>query len=85
MGLEHGLDLGGGDVLAAADDHVLDAADDREPAVGVDGGEVAGAEPAARDRGPRLRGVGVAGEQLGPAQPELAGLAAGCRVRSRDR
>ena len=33
MGLEHRLDLGGGDVLAAADDHVLDAAHDGEPAV----------------------------------------------------
>ena len=48
MGLEHALHLGGRDVLAAADDDVLDAADDREPAVGVDGGEVAGAEPARR-------------------------------------
>ena len=44
--LDDPLDLRRGDVLAAADDHVLLPADDGEPAVG-EGGEVAGAEPAA--------------------------------------
>ena len=65
------LDLGRGDVLAPADDDVLLAADDREPAV-VEGGEVAGVEPAARDRGARLRGVEVAGEELRALHEQLA-------------
>ena len=49
VALEHRLDLGRRDVLAAADDQVLDAAHDAEPTV-VDGGEVAGAEPSVVDR-----------------------------------
>ena len=40
------LDLGGRDVLAAADDHVLHAVGDREEAVGVDDAHVAAAVPA---------------------------------------
>ena len=40
------LDLGRVDVLAAGDDHVLDAVDDVGPAVVVDPDHVAGAEPA---------------------------------------
>ena len=51
------LDLRGRDVLAAPDDHVLEAADDREPAVAVERREVAGAEPA----------VGVEASALCPA------------------
>src|SRR5207244_12882676 len=43
VGLEHALDLGRGDVLAAADDDVLEAAHDREPPLVVDGAEVPGA------------------------------------------
>ena len=69
---EHVFHLGRRDVLAAADDHVLLAADDRQPAVVVDGGEIAGREPAADDRGAGLRRVGVAGEELGAAQQQLA-------------
>ena len=53
MGFEHLLDLGGADVLAAADDDVLEAADDLERAVGVERREVAGAEPAVGGRTPR--------------------------------
>jgi hypothetical protein len=44
------LDFARVDVAAAADDQVLLAVDDRVVAVGVDGGEVAGAEPAVGDR-----------------------------------
>jgi hypothetical protein len=40
------LDLARVDVLAAADQHVLDAADDVAIALGVDGGQVAGVHPA---------------------------------------
>src|SRR5262249_36918853 len=40
------LDLARIDVLAAADDHVLDPADDIAIALGIDGGEVAGMHPA---------------------------------------
>ena len=72
--LAHRLDLRGRDVLAAADDHVLEPAGDREPAVVVDGAEVAGAEPAAVDER-RLGGgrIGVAGEHLGAPHEQLAG------------
>ena len=51
MRFEDALDLGGRDVLARSDDDVFDPSDDGEPAVSVDGGEIAGAEPAAADRG----------------------------------
>ena len=42
------LDVGGDDVLAAHDDHVLDAPGDEEVALGVEEPEVAGVEPARR-------------------------------------
>src|ERR671910_3573301 len=77
MRLEDAFHLGGGDVLAGPDDDVLHAADDREPAVGVDGGEVAGAEPALPDGGAGRLGVRVAHEQLRAAQPQLARVAVG--------
>ena len=51
------LDLARIDVLAAADDHVLDPPDDVAVAVGVDGREVAGVHPA--------RGVQRLGRPLG--------------------
>src|SRR5439155_16413052 len=49
--LEQGaLDLGGVDVLAPADDDVLDAVDHVEPAALVEATEVAGVEPAVAER-----------------------------------
>ncbi len=74
MRLEVQLHLAGGDVLAAADDDVLEPPDDREPAVVVEHPEVARPEPAPVGRGRRLRRIGVAGEQLGAPQPDLAPL-----------
>src|SRR5205823_7326598 len=47
VGVEELLDLPGIDVLSTADDHVLDAADDVDVAVGVHRGQVAGVHPAA--------------------------------------
>ena len=55
--VEHALDLGGGDVLPAGDDHVLLAVLDVEEAVLVEPADVAGPEPAV-DEG-ALRGLGV--------------------------
>src|SRR5581483_10670819 len=78
--LQHALHLGRGDVLAAPDDDVLDAADDRQPAVGVHRRQVAGAEPAPRDGGTGLLRVRIADEQLGAAQPELARVARRART-----
>ena len=46
MGVEELLDLAGIDVLAAANDHVLEATGDLVVALVIDGGEVAGVEPA---------------------------------------
>ena len=45
--VEHPLDLGARDVLAAGDDHVLEPVDDEEVAVVVEHADVAGVEPAA--------------------------------------
>ncbi len=52
--VQRGFDLGGVDVLAAADDDVLQAVDDVEVAVGVETAEVAGVEPAVGERLGRL-------------------------------
>ena len=46
MAQQEFLDLARIDVLAAADQHVLDPADDLAIALGVDGGQVAGVHPA---------------------------------------
>ena len=51
------LDLRRVDVLAAPDQHVLDAADDAAVALRVDGREVAGVHPAVDDRLARRPGV----------------------------
>src|SRR5688572_20240174 len=72
------LHLDGVDVLAAADDHVVDAADGEDVTVLVLVGQVPGEVPAVADR-PRV-GVGpapVAGERLGRVErhDQLAGLA----------
>ena len=76
---EHGLDLGRIDVLAARDEHVLDAVGDVVEAVGVAPGEVARVQPAVAvmaARG-RLRVVEVAGRHAGAAEQEVAQLAVG--------
>ena len=62
---EHVLDLDRMDVLAARDDHVVDAADDPEVAVLVEPADVARVVPAVADRlRVRVRPVPVAGERL---------------------
>ena len=48
--VEHALDLGARDVLAARHDHVLEPVDDVEVPVVVLHADVAGVEPAARER-----------------------------------
>ena len=71
-----GLDLGGGDVLAADLEHVLGAAAVADPALLVEHAEVAGVEPAVTDALGGLRGiVVVALEHPGAAQGDLAALA----------
>ena len=75
------LDLGRADVLAAADDDVLLAVDDREEPVVVDHADVAGLEPAVGvERSRRQRGVGVPDEAVGALAPDLARLARVDRV-----
>ena len=67
------LDLDGGDVLAAADDDVLEAVADLGVAVRVDHGRVAGVEPAVADRGGRgVRVVVVALHHDVAAHDDLA-------------
>ena len=71
------LDLGRVRVEAADDEHVLDPADDAQVAVGVEGAEVAGVQPAVgvdRGRG-RLRVVEVAAHHGVAAHEDLARLA----------
>ena len=59
------LDLDGADVLAAADDDVLQAVGDAQAAVVVEHADVAGAEPAVGvERGGGRARVGVAGEAV---------------------
>ena len=88
VGVEELLDLPRVHVLAAADDHVLDAADDVEVAVGVHHREVAGVHPAVGvDRlGGALGVVPVAEHHRVAARAELARLApadGGARTRGR--
>ena len=75
VGIERGLDLGRIDVLAARDDHVLEAVDDVEDADLVHVAEVAGVQPAIAQR---LRGqlglVPVAFHHQRPAHDDLAVL-----------
>ena len=75
--VEDVLDLGGEDLLAAGDDHVLLAIDDVEVALGVEGREVAGAEPAVDEGLGGLVGtLPVAGRDGGAARADLADGAA---------
>ena len=70
---ERGLDLDGGDVLAAADDDVLHAIADLDVAVGVDDGGVAAVEEAAGEGGGGGVGIGeVAGHDDVAAHDDLA-------------
>ena len=79
MGVEGALDLGGVDVLAARDDHVLDAVVDVEIAVRVHVACVAGADPALGVLGlrGRLGVVVVAGHVVAREDRDLADLADG--------
>ena len=73
--VEHALDLGAGDVLAARHDHVLEPVDDEEVAVVVAHADVAGVEPAAGERGGGRVGVApVALEHLRAPHDDLAPL-----------
>ena len=75
--VEGGLDLGGVDVLTAADDDVLQPVDDVEEAFVIEPAEVAGEEPAvAEGSGRGLGVVEVAPHDSGPSQPDLADIAA---------
>ena len=68
------LHFGRADVLAAANDDVLDPVGDGEVAVFVEHADVTGAEPALLVDGlGREGGIGVAGEAVGPTGEDLAG------------
>ena len=76
MLVERVLDLARVDAVAAAQDHVLDAVDEVQIAVGVEVADVAGAEPAVGERLARRLGVApVAAHHPGRDQLHLAGLA----------
>ena len=77
-GVDSGLDLLGVDVVAARDDQVAGPPDDRDIAVAVDAGEVAGDEEAVvAELGPGLLGIPpIALEDVGAAHLEHPGLAA---------
>ena len=73
MLVEDVLDLGGIDVLAAGDDHVLRPAHDPVVALLVAGGHVAGQQPPVGERGlGRLEIAPVAGEDVRAPDDELA-------------
>ena len=71
---ERVLDLSRVQVLAASDDHVLDAVHERQVAVVVEHPDVAGVQPAVAD-GPRRRSgqVQVAAHDAGPGDDDFAG------------
>ena len=74
--IDDALDFGGGDILAAGDDHVLLAVGEIEEAVVVEIADVAAAEPVAEERGCGLLGIfPVAARDLRAAQADLAVLA----------
>src|SRR5580692_6800667 len=79
--VDDALDLGGGDVLAAGDDHVLLAVGEIEKAFVVEVTDVAGAEPVSEEGGLRLlRVLPVAARHLRSAQADFAVLAGGQAV-----
>ena len=74
--VERSLDLGGVDVLAAADDDVLQPVDHVQVAVVVEPAEIAGVEPAVGEGlGGLLRQVEVPADDRRALQPDLADLA----------
>ena len=77
MGDEHGLELGGRDLVAADLDQLLEPVDEEDAPVLVDVAEVAGVQPAVGvdGRGRGVRVVAVARHQLRAAHPQLAVLA----------
>ncbi len=82
MGSQRVLDLTRRDVLTAGDHDVLRPVDDVDQTVIVDGGDVAGVQPAAVDRTGRGLGVvQVAGAHLAARDEQLAGPARGHVVR----
>ena len=75
MGQDRVLDLGGGQVLPTAAQHLLAACDEGVGAVAVHGHQVAGVEPAVDDGGSGLlRHLPVPGRDRGVAQQQLTGL-----------
>ncbi|HET8607657.1 MAG TPA: hypothetical protein VFL66_11605 [Gaiellaceae bacterium] len=77
MRVQRLLDLAREDVVAAADDQLLQPVDEVEVAVAVEAADVAGAQPAVRGerRGARGRVLPVARDHRGPAELHLAELA----------
>ena len=74
--VDHTFDFGGGDVLAAGDDHVLLAVGQIQEAVRIEIADVAGAEPVAEEGRRRLgRILPVALRDLRSAQADFAVLA----------
>ena len=72
VGVEQVLHLLGRDVLAVADDHVLQPPGDGHVALGVDDAEVAAAEVPVLVEGVGVeRGVEVAADDLGALEPDL--------------
>ena len=79
--MDDDFDLARVDVLPAADDHVLVAADQDEVAVLVEASHVAGVQPAVDEGLRSLVGpVEVAAHHVGALDHHLAGLAVGCRA-----
>ena len=75
VSIETLLDLLGVDVLAAADDHVLDPVDDSQVAVLVDDPDVAGVQPSVPDHlGGLVRLAEIAAHHVGAADHDLAAL-----------
>ena len=74
--VDDALDLGGGDILAAGNDHVLLAIGQVEKAVLIEIADVSGTKPVAEERGCGFLGIlPVALRDLGPAQADFAVLA----------
>ncbi len=78
------FDLGGVDVLAAAQHHVLRSVADVDEALVVDAADVSRAQPTVDDRvGSGIGSVPVPADQHRPTEPDLAGLAGGQHIADR--
>ena len=77
MGVEDLLDLAREELLAAAVDHLLEAADDAQASVRIDHAEIAAAEPAVGQEGFGVGGrvVVIAEMHRGPVAADVALLA----------